>query len=77
MKLPLPINGLYTKPASESMPVSYTEYSNNVRSIDTQGDRVRIGQRPGLVKVNVNQLGSMGQPIVAMAAVAVVDNTEG
>jgi hypothetical protein len=76
MKLPLPINGVFTKSSSQNTPAAYTEHCNNVRSIDVQNNEVCIGQRPGEVIVNSAQLGSTGQPIVAMCCVAVSENVE-
>ena len=39
----------------------------NLRPVDTQEGRVRIGQRPGLAKWgNVTQVGDTEQPIVAI-----------
>jgi hypothetical protein len=76
MRIPNPINGVYTKSASLDTPPAYTQYANNVRPVDTQNNQIRIGQRPGLAKVNTNQLGSTGQPIVAICVVAVAENVE-
>ena len=77
MRLPLPLQGLYTKSASIDEPTVFTEYSNNVRSIDVQEGKIRIGQRPGQLKLNAVQIGGAAQPVVAMMVVAVVENTEG
>lgn len=72
----MPINGQYTKSSAENMNPAFTEHCSNVRSVDTQEGKIRIGQRPGEVKVNDAQLGSSGQPIVAICSVAVVENVE-
>ena len=73
----MPIQGMYTKVASIDTPTAYTEYSNNVRAVDVQEGKIRIGQRPGQLKLNTDQIGGSAQPIVAMMVVSVVENTEG
>jgi hypothetical protein len=77
MKLPLPIQGLFTKAASAEVQPYYTEHANNVRGIDTQEGKIRIGQRPGQKKTHTDQIGGSAQPIVAMIVTSVVENTEG
>ena len=76
MRIPNPISGLFTKPNNQDVPPSTTQYANNVRPIDTQNLQLRIGQKPGLAKVNTNQMGDTGQPVVAMCVVAVCENIE-
>jgi hypothetical protein len=76
MKVPIPIQGVFTKAASTDTPPAYTEHSSNVRSIDTQEGKIRIGQRPGQKKAHTDQIGGSAQPIVAMIVTSIVENTE-
>lgn len=77
MKIPMPMQGLFSKSSSVDEPVNCTEYANNVRSVDVQENKLRIGQRPGQKKLNDDQLGGSAQPVVSLIIVSVVENTEG
>lgn len=49
-------------------------YMRNVRPTDTLEKRIRLGQRPALVKWGAGtQIGSTEQPVVAMCIVAAVE----
>ncbi len=70
MELLPPIKGLFQGSLTGHAPDLTSEYMNNVRPVDVQENRVRIGQRPGLDKWgNGTQVGAAEQPIVAMTFV--------
>ena len=70
MELLPPIKGLFQGSLTGHAPDLTSEYMNNVRPVDVQENRVRIGQRPGLNKWgNGTQVGAAEQPIVAMTFV--------
>ena len=70
MELLPPIKGVFRGSLMGHAPVLTSEEMNNVRTIDTQGKRVRIGQRPGLDKwANGTLVGAAEQPVVAMTFV--------
>ncbi len=70
MEILPPIKGLFRGSLTGHAPELTSEYMNNVRPVDIQEKRVRIGQRPGLDKWgNGTQVGAAEQPIVAMCFV--------
>lgn len=70
MELLPPIKGLFQGSLTGHAPELTSEYMNNVRPVDVQEKRVRIGQRPGLDKWgNGTQVGAAEQPIVAITFV--------
>jgi hypothetical protein len=65
-----PIKGLFRGSLLGHAPELTSEVMNNVRPVDAQGSRVRIGQRPALDKWgNGTQIGDTEQPVVAMCFV--------
>ncbi len=73
MELLPPIKGLFRGSLTGHAPELTSEYMNNVRPVDVQEKRVRIGQRPGLDKWgNGTQVGAAEQPIVAITFVSSV-----
>ena len=73
MELLPPIRGLFKGSLTGHAPELTSEYMNNVRPVDVQEKRVRIGQRPGLDKWgNGTQVGAAEQPVVAMTFVSSV-----
>ncbi len=73
MELLPPIRGLFKGSLTGHAPELTSEYMNNVRPVDTQEKRVRIGQRPGLDKWgNGTQVGAAEQPVVAITFVSSV-----
>ncbi|HEB26229.1 MAG TPA: hypothetical protein ENI05_00430 [Porticoccus sp.] len=65
-----PIKGLFRGSLLGHAPELTTEVMNNVRPIDAQSSRIRIGQRPALDKWgNGTQIGAAEQPVVAMVFV--------
>lgn len=70
MELLPPIRGLFRGSLTGHAPDLTSEYMNNVRPIDVQEKRVRIGQRPGLDKWGTGtRIGGDEQPIVAVTFV--------
>ena len=70
MEILPPIKGLFRGSLTGHAPELTSESMNNVRPVDVQEKRVRIGQRPGLDKWgNGTQVGAAEQPVVAMCFV--------
>ncbi len=70
MELLPPIKGVFQGSLTGHAPELTSESMNNVRPVDVQEKRVRIGQRPGLDKwANGDQIGGSFQPVVAMTFV--------
>ena len=73
MELLPPIKGVFRGSLTGHAPELTSEVMNNVRPVDVQEKRVRIGQRPGLDKwANGTQVGAAEQPVVAMVFVSSV-----
>ena len=73
MELLPPIKGVFRGSLTGHAPELTSEVMNNVRPVDVQEKRVRIGQRPGLDKwANGTQVGAAEQPVVAMCFVSSV-----
>ncbi len=73
MEILPPIKGVFRGSLTGHAPELTSESMNNVRPVDVQEKRVRIGQRPGLDKWgNGTQVGAAEQPIVAMCFVSSV-----
>lgn len=73
MELLPPIKGLFKGSLTGHAPALTSEHMSNVRPVDVQEKRVRIGQRPGLAKWgNGTQVGAAEQPVVAMCFVSSV-----
>ncbi len=65
-----PIKGLFRGSLLGHAPELTSEAMNNVRPVDAQGGRIRIGQRGGKDKWgNGTQIGGTEQPVVAMCFV--------
>ena len=70
MEILPPIKGVFRGSLTGHAPELTSESMNNVRPVDVQEKRVRIGQRPGLNKWgNGTQVGAAEQPVVAMTFV--------
>ena len=73
MEILPPIRGLFRGSLTGHAPELTSESMNNVRPVDVQEKRVRIGQRPGLDKWgNGTQVGAAEQPVVAITFVSSV-----
>lgn len=70
MELQFPIHGLHEGLSAEKQPPTTSPSLQNVRPIDVEEERVRGGQRPGLVKAYSTQVGG-AYPVLAMIAIAV------
>ena len=73
MDLIFPFRGFNKGLGAEKQPAGTTPWIQNMRVMDTQDNRFRGGQRPGLKKAYVEQIGGETAPIVAIIAVTVVD----
>ena len=68
-----PIKGKHVGFGTEVQPEYTTSRINNMRPYDTQGSRLRGGQRPPLDKWGAGtQVGAAEQPVVAMCTVSTV-----
>lgn len=67
-----PIKGLSRGLPVEKEEIVTSGYMNNVRPTDVLEKRIRLGQRPALVKWSSVQIGSSEQPVVAMCFVSAV-----
>jgi len=67
-----PIKGLSRGLPVEKEEIVTSGYMNNVRPTDVLEKRIRLGQRPALVKWSSVQIGSSEQPVVAMTLVSAV-----
>ena len=73
MDLIFPFKGFHKGLGAEKQPAGTTPWIQNMRVIDTQDNRFRGGQRPGLKKAYVEQVSEMPLPIVVITAITVVD----
>lgn len=64
--LPLPIGGVFKGFNPEQTDQKYSNDMNNVRPVDVIEDRVRLGQRPGLKRWCIQQIGGDTRPIIEM-----------
>jgi len=55
------------------VPNSFSSNMDNVRIRDVLESRVRIGQRPALVKWSTDLVGGVTLPVVAMCSVSAVE----
>ena len=73
IELTPPIKGVSKGlPVDKETPTT-SGYMSNVRPVDAQERRLRLGQRPGLDKWGAGtQIGAAEQPVVAMCTVSTV-----
>lgn len=72
-KLSLPIKGINKGFPHVDAYQDYSPKMNNVRAKDVLAGRMRLGQRPGLIKWGAgNQIGADEQPVVAICTVSTV-----
>lgn len=69
IELKFPIQGLHEGLPAEDQPPMTSPSLRNVRPFDTEEDRIRGGQRPGLVKAYSTQVAG-DHPIIGMVAIA-------
>lgn len=72
INLTLPIKGIFKGTIPGREPAGTSAYMNNVRPVDVNENRIRIGQRPGLDKWSTTRVGADNQPIVAICSVAAI-----
>lgn len=73
MIIPPPIKGILKGLSSDQISPEHSEYMNNVRSVDTALNKIRICKRPGLDTWGTKtQIGAAEQPVVAMCLVSSV-----
>jgi hypothetical protein len=72
MNIPIPFKGINKGTASASTPLEYSSNMNNVRMRDVLEGRMRLGQRPALVKWSTDLVGGSTQPVVAICSVSAV-----
>ena len=72
LRLVFPILGINKSRVPEDQPQATSPDMNNVRPFDTLDERIRGGQRPGLVKWGVGtQIGDVEQPCVAIHSIII------
>lgn len=72
IEIAFPLAGKNENLATHQQPPYTTPDLKNVRPYDTQDERARGGQRPGLVKGNSVQVASTKSPVVALVQVTTV-----
>ena len=72
LSIPMPYRGVNYNRAASQQPLETSSHMNNVRPYDTIDKRVRLGQRPGLVRKYATNLGGR---IVALCSVTTVEWT--
>jgi hypothetical protein len=73
MDLLFPAKGFHKGLGAEKQPAGTTPWIQNMRVIDTQDNRFRGGQRPGLKKAYTQQIGGDTAPVVWIGAITIVD----
>jgi hypothetical protein len=69
MELYFPVLGLYEGTPVEKQPIRTSPHLQNVRPTDVSDERIRGGQRPGLVKAYDTQIGG-DHPVLVMVQIA-------
>ena len=67
---PIPIKGISRIIAVDKESPFFSGYLNNVRPSDVLENRIRLGQRPGLDRWSLSQVGAAEQPVVAVTMVS-------
>lgn len=73
MDLLFPFKGYHKGLGAEKQPAGTTPWIQNMRVFDSQDNRFRGGQRPGLKKAYEQQVSGVASPIVAICSITVVD----
>ncbi len=68
-EIQFPIHGLHEGLSAEHQPPTTSPSLKNVRPIDIEEERVRGGQRPGLVKAYSTQVGG-DHPVLLIVSIA-------
>jgi hypothetical protein len=69
MELFFPIQGLNEGLPAEKQPPATSPVLLNVRSFDVEEERIRGGQRPGLVKAYATQVGD-NRPVIVLIQIS-------
>lgn len=69
MEIGFPLMGLHEGMALEHQPPTTSPYLKNVRAFDVEEERVRGGQRPGLVKAYDTQIGG-DHPVLLITTIS-------
>lgn len=64
-----PILGLHEGLAVEKQPPTTSPLLQNVRPFDVEDERIRGGQRPGVIKAYETQVGG-ARPVILMTSIA-------
>ena len=72
-KVQLPIRGVSKGLPQEAQPPATSGDMNNVRPRDVLENKIRIGQRPALIKAYTQQIGGESEPVVELLEVVTVD----
>jgi hypothetical protein len=73
VKIPIPKRGINKGMPISEMPQEYSSNMNNVRVRDVLEGRVRVGQRPAIVKWSTDLVGGSTLPVCAMCSVTTVE----
>ncbi|MDO8303353.1 MAG: hypothetical protein Q7T18_08930 [Sedimentisphaerales bacterium] len=69
---PIPKKGLYANSPASQQPLETSPHLNNVRPYDAFEGRLRLGQRPGMIRKFGQKIGS-GSPVVAICQITTVE----
>jgi hypothetical protein len=69
MEIYFPIKGLSKGLPAEKQPPATSPVLRNVRPFDVEEERIRGGQRPGLVKAYAEQVGD-SRPVIILAQIS-------
>ncbi len=70
LRLTFPVRGVNKSRVPEGQPEATSPDINNMRPFDVFDERLRGGQRPGLVKWSTDQIGGVDSPIVTICTVS-------
>ena len=73
MDLIFPFKGYHKGLGAEKQPANTTPWIQNMRVIDSQDNRFRGGQRPGLKRAYANLISGVAAPVVNLISITVVD----
>lgn len=73
MEFDIPVGGFNNGANSEQQPQGTTEDIMNMRAIGSLMNKLRLCQRPGMIKAKDEQIASVASPIVILKRISVVD----
>ncbi len=68
MEIQPPVNGLFRGGSFRQQPIGTTPACNNIRPNDTEANRKRVAQRPGVTEACESEL-SDGRPVLRMVSI--------